>query len=122
MTTATMRLAERWIDALKSDVSKVREICAPDCRLWHSSDNVWMEQRPALDAFIAAQAAGMIPAFEEAKAIATAEGFLVQTSVTMPKIGRIHVLQLVTVKGGKIAVIEEYIGPEMDLAAKLAAA
>jgi hypothetical protein len=54
--------------------------------------------------------------------MATASGFLAQTSLTVPQIGKIHALQLMTVKDGMITSIEEYIGPEMDLAAKLATA
>jgi hypothetical protein len=119
---STEQLMQRFATALETDISILKELCSEDCRLWHSNDNVWMEQRPALEAFMVAQQAGMIPKFDAVRTMATASGFLAQTSLTVPQIGKIHALQLMTVKDGMITSIEEYIGPEMDLAAKLATA
>jgi len=114
-------LMQSFAIALEGDISTLKNICAPDCRLWHSSDNVWMEQGPALEAFMAAQTAGVIPKFGSVRTTATAIGFVAQTSLTIPPIGRIHALQLMRVEDGKIASIEEYIGPEMDFAAMVGA-
>ena len=113
-------LAERFKTAIKSDIAILREICSTDCQLWHSTDNVWMAQGPALDAFIVAQNAGQIGKFDEITTVSTGKGFLAQTSMTMDRLGKMHVAQLMTVKDGKIVSIEEYIGFEMDLSAKLA--
>ncbi|MEV4152938.1 hypothetical protein AB0J48_07965 [Nocardia salmonicida] len=120
--TATDELIAQFVNALENDIAILKEICTPDCRLWHSNDNIWMEQRPALDAFIEAQAAGMIPKFDEVRTFRTEKGFLARTSLTIEPVGKIHALQLLTVENDKITVIEEYVAPEIDIAAQIATA
>ncbi|QKS00600.1 hypothetical protein F9288_13940 [Sphingomonas sp. CL5.1] len=115
------RLMRGWSTAMSGNFSVLNDICAPECEIWHSSDNRWILQRDAMDAFIAAHDAGRIPPFEEVRIMPTAKGFLCQASMTMQPIGRIHLIQLLATEGGRIVRVEEYISPEMDLATPLAA-
>jgi ketosteroid isomerase-like protein len=116
MSPATVdQIAEQFVSALKGDINRLKDICAPDCQLWHSNDAKWMAQAPALEAFAEAQKAGLIPEFGELVITPTAKGFLSQTTMTLAPVGKMQIVQLITVEGGKITVIEEYIAPEMDL-------
>lgn len=112
-------LMQGWSTAMAGDFASLRGICADDCQIWHSSDDKWMPHKDALDGFIAAHEAGGIPDFEDVRIMPTATGFLCQARMTLAPIGTLHVLQLVTAGGGVITRIEEYIAPEMDLAAQL---
>ncbi len=119
--TNKAKLMEGWARAMAGDFGSLRAICADDCRIWHSSDDRWMPQREALDAFIAARDVGRIPDFRDVRIKPTADGFLCQAAMTIEPVGTLHVLQLVTTSGARITQVEEYIAPEMDLAARLAA-
>lgn len=105
-------LMAAWAGAL-ADVDLFAQICTDDCQVWHSTDNVWMTARAAIDA---AKARGGLPVFRDQRMTCTERGFLVQANVTVEPIGTIHVLQLVSVRDGKAAMVEEYIGPEMNFA------
>jgi hypothetical protein len=109
---STRELMKRWEAAL-ADVLLFREICTPDCQVWHSADNKWMTAEAAIEA---ARDRGGLPPFKNVRITVTEHGFLAQASTTVDPVGTIHVLQLVTVKDGKAARVEEYIGPEMNIA------
>lgn len=115
------QLMKAWASAMAGDFKSLRAICAEDCRIWHSSDDKWVPQREALEGFIAARDIGRIPDFQDVRVMLTANGFLCQAAMTIKPVGTLHVLQLVTTSGDRITQVEEYIAPEMDLAAQLAA-
>ncbi|QKS00574.1 hypothetical protein F9288_13795 [Sphingomonas sp. CL5.1] len=122
MTDAQVeRLIDGWSIAMGGDFSILQDICSADCRIWHSSDDKWMPHREAMQAFNAAHAAGRIPPFENVRIVPTAKGFFCQAAITLDRIGKVHITQLVAVSDGEITEVEEYIAPEMDLAARLQA-
>lgn len=120
MKQETKCLIEFWAAAMAGDCSQLRQVCAPNCQIWHSFDNKWMSHREALDGFEAAREQGAVPSFEDVRLVPTAKGFLCQASMVLGRVGRLHITQLVTVSDGQITHVEEYIAPEMDLAAQLA--
>lgn len=108
----TAALIKAWTEAL-GDLAQFWDICTPDCQVWHSADNKWMTAAAAIEA---ASGRGGLPPFQNIRVTLTDGGFALQANVTVEPIGTIHVLQLVSVKDGKAARIEEYIGPEMNIA------
>src|SRR5262249_47374903 len=100
--------------ALTDDLSTFYELCSPDCRVWHSSDNKWVPFRDAIDAV---KQRGGLPHFGDIRTFTTAKGFLLQASVTLEPMGRTHITQLVTVKDRNAAEVEEYTAPEKKLPA-----
>ncbi|AVH94180.1 MULTISPECIES: hypothetical protein [Streptomyces] len=104
-------LAESWLRAL-SDVDLFYEFCAPDCRVWHSSDDKWMSLKGAIDAV---HSRGGLPPFRNSRYTLTDKGFIVQTSTTLDGTN-VHIIQVATVEGGQVVSAEEYIGPEMNIA------
>ncbi|ALJ19590.1 nuclear transport factor 2 family protein [Microbacterium sp. No. 7] len=108
-------LAQGWLNAL-GDVETFRPLCEPDAKVWHSNDDVWM----TLDAAIGnVHLAGGIPPREREAYRLTADGFLVQFTVSLGG-QRMHNTILVRVRDGLAYEIEEYIGLETDLAALIA--
>ena len=105
-------LVKRWVHALTGDLSAFFEICSSDCRVWHSADDKWMSVQAAVDA---AKARGGLPPFETPRVLMTASGFAVQTATTVAPVGKLHIVQVATVKDGKVTAVEEYISPEMQI-------
>ncbi|MEV0085398.1 hypothetical protein [Saccharopolyspora sp. NPDC050642] len=107
-------LARGWIRAL-SNVDEFYELCAPGCEVWHSNDDRWITVEEAVDAV---HGRGGLPEFDDSRYTLTEKGFFVQTSATPEAAGvRVHVVQAVATKDGKAISVEEYVGPEMDIAA-----
>lgn len=104
-------IARGWIRSLSS-VDLFYEFCAPDCKVWHSSDDKWMTVKEAIDAV---HGRGGLPPFRNSRYTLTDKGFFVQTSTTLNGTN-VHLIQVVTVQDGKAVSAEEYIGPEMDIA------
>jgi ketosteroid isomerase-like protein len=109
---SNQEFAKRWIHALTRDLAAFNALCSADCRVWHSTDAKWMTAQAAIDA---AAARGGLPTFDDPRTAMTAEGFTVQTNATVAPVGKIHIVQLVTVKDGKATQVEEYIAPEMPM-------
>jgi hypothetical protein len=106
-------LAQGWIRAL-SNVDAFYELCAPDCKVWHSNDNKWGTVKEAVDAVYDR---GGLPEFSGSRYTLSDKGFFVQTSATLESAGaKVHVVQVVETKDGKAISVEEYVGPEMDIA------
>lgn len=114
-------LMDGWAMAMAGDFASLDAICTEDCQIWHSSDDKWMLQREALQGFIAARDMGRIPEFERVRIMATAKGFLCQAEMSLAQIGTLHITQIVTTSGSRVTHVEEYIAPEMDLAAQMTA-
>lgn len=115
------QLMDGWAEAMADDFAGLAAMCSEDCQIWHSSDDKWMLQHEALQGFIAARDMGRIPEFEKVRIMATAKGFLCQAEMTLAPVGTLHNTQIVTTSGSRITHVEEYIAPEMDLAAQMAA-
>ncbi|MFF9505305.1 hypothetical protein [Streptomyces sp. NPDC014656] len=112
MTEKTKQeIAESWLLAL-SDVDLFYDFCAPECRVWHSSDDKWMTLKEAIDAV---KNRGGLPPFRNSRYTLTDKGFVVQTSTTLDGTN-VHLIQVAGVEGGRVVSAEEYIGPEMDIA------
>jgi ketosteroid isomerase-like protein len=111
-TLSTEEFANRWIHALSRDLSAFNALCSADCQVWHSTDAQWMTAQAAIDA---ASARGGLPPFENLRTAMTDAGFTVQMNATIAPAGKIHIVQLVTVKSGKATRVEEYIAPEMSM-------
>ena len=111
---------DTWAAVLGGNFSLLDGISSPDCQVWHSSDAKWMPQREAMHAFLAGREKLGIGGFEDVRIVPTAEGFLCQTSILVEPVGRLHLVQVVTMTDGAISHVEEYIAPEMDLAALVA--
>ncbi|MGC4251869.1 MAG: hypothetical protein QM605_10540 [Sphingobium sp.] len=111
------QIMERWRVALNGNLPVFSEVCAPDCQVWHSSDNNWMSAAAAMEGVAKM---GGLPPFDKVEITKTDKGFAVQGSITPPGMGKMHIAQMVTVKEGSVAAIEEYISPEMDLRAQTA--
>ncbi|MFG2657321.1 hypothetical protein [Streptomyces sp. NPDC048425] len=107
----TEEIAQNWLRAL-SDVDVFYEFCAPDCRVWHSSDDKWMSLKAAIDAV---HSRGGLPPFRNSRYTLTGKGFVMQTSTTL-KDTNVHIVQVATVEDGKVVSAEEYISPEMEIA------
>ncbi len=103
-----------WKTALKGNLAVFNDICAPDCQVWHSSDDKWMSARAAVDNV--RERVGELPPFSDVRIQKTEQGFIAQGNIDIAPVGRTHIVQVVTVKDGKAVAIEEYISPEMALA------
>ncbi|HEX2316772.1 MAG TPA: hypothetical protein VHJ17_23705 [Thermomonospora sp.] len=109
--TSNEELAQGWMRAIQ-DVDLFYELCTADCRVWHSSDDKWMTLKEAIDAV---HSRGGLPPFRNPRYTLTENGFFAQMSTTLDGTN-VHLVQIATVKDGKVVQAEEYIGPEMDIA------
>jgi hypothetical protein len=106
-------LAKGWIRAL-ANVDEFVALCAPDCRVWHSNDDKWVTVKQAIDAVYER---GGLPGFSGARYTLSDKGFFVQTAATLEPAGvKVHVIQVVGTRDGQAISVEEYVGPEMDIA------
>lgn len=113
MTESNEELAQGWIRAL-ANVDAFYELCAPDCRVWHSNDNKWVTVKEAVNAVYER---GGLPEFIDARYTLSANGFFVQTAARLDAVGlTVHIVQVVAAQDGKAISVEEYVGPEMDVA------
>jgi hypothetical protein len=114
MSTMTdEELAQGWIRAL-ANVDAFYALCAPDCLVWHSNDNKWITVKEAVDAVYER---GGLPEFSGSRYTLSDKGFFVQTSATLAAAGvTVHVVQVVGTRDGQAISVEEYVGPEMDIA------
>ncbi|MDA3644250.1 hypothetical protein LZ318_31445 [Saccharopolyspora indica] len=107
----TEEIARGWAGAL-ANPDDYYDLSAPDCKVWHSSDNKWMATKDAIDAV---KAHGGLPTARNTSYTLTEKGFIVQATLTLRET-TVHIVQVATVNDGKVVSIEEYIGPEMDIA------
>ena len=109
-------LAKRWVDGLTGNWSILEALCSPTMQVWHSHDNVWLKQAEAAARMAASGEGAPALAFEDARATSTETGFIIQASIkSVDGTGRTHIVQVLTVEDGRVAVCEEYIAPEMNL-------
>ncbi|MFT4030536.1 MAG: hypothetical protein QM675_11735 [Protaetiibacter sp.] len=107
-------LAQLWLEAL-GDVEKFREISTTDCRVWHSSDNLWVSIDTAIENVY--KGGGLPPVYDTGYTV-TEHGFLVQFSAELAG-HKIHNTIIVKTENGLAVTAEEYIGLELDVAAVL---
>ncbi len=103
-------LATAWLAALE-DVDSFPALCAPECRVWHSTDDKWVTVEEAV---AAVHAGGGLPPVRDTSYTLTDHGFLVQFSLTHQG-AELHNCIIVKVRDGKAVSAEEYVGVEMDL-------
>lgn len=106
----TEDLATAWLEALE-DVDSFAALCAPECRVWHSTDDKWVTVEEAIEAV---HAGGGLPPVRDKSFTLTDQGFLVQFSLTHQG-AELHNCIIVKVRDGKAVSAEEYVGVEIDL-------
>ena len=106
----TEELAKAWLAALE-DVDAFLPLCAPECKVWHSTDDTWVTVRDAIEAV---RASGGLPPMRETSYTLMDGGFFVQFSATHQG-AELHNCILVRVRDGLAVSAEEYVGVEMDL-------
>lgn len=114
---ATRALADDWVRAL-SDIDLFKAISTDDCRVWHSSDDLWVSVPDAVQAVYDRSGDGPIPSFTPEGVTFTENGFFNECSTTVSIQGqemKLHLIQLVEARDGKAASVKEYIGPEMGV-------
>ncbi len=111
---AMAQLAQRWLDGLGGDFRKCEADSAPGMLVWHSNNDHWLDA--AEQAAHMAQLTTMPdpPKLLDLRATITESGFVCQGHIDGGH-GRTHILQLCTVKDGKVTLVEEYIAPEMPM-------
>jgi ketosteroid isomerase-like protein len=110
-------LAAQWVRGLSGDWSILAALASPTVRVWHSHDNLWLTSEESQARMAESGAMDAAPSFQDVRAIATPNGFVVQGWIEGPGGGggRNHIVQICTVEDGRIAACEEYIAPEMPL-------
>ncbi|MCX4095560.1 nuclear transport factor 2 family protein [Nocardia sp. alder85J] len=112
--TSKEAVAQTWVRAL-SDLDLFVQLCSPDCRVWHSNDNVWVTVEQAVDA---AKARPDFPEFVDPRVVLTDAGFIVQSSVSLElggQLQQLHIIQVTEMRDGKVVRVQEYIAPEMPI-------
>ncbi|WP_050790883.1 hypothetical protein [Streptomyces sp. e14] len=109
--TTHEEIGQAWLRGLE-DVDAFYAFCDPECRVWHSSDDKWMTLQEAIDAV---HGRGGLPPFRNPRYTVTEKGIVAQASTTLNGTN-VHLVQVATVKDGRVVTAEEYIGPEMDIA------
>lgn len=113
MTTRTNEeLAQAWLAALQ-DVDAFLPLCAPDAKVWHSTDDIWMT---VPDAIQAVHDGGGLPPLSRQSYTVTEEGFLVQFTLSLGDI-KMHNTIIVKTRDGFAISAEEYVGLETDVRA-----
>lgn len=108
---AIEEIMDCWILALEGDPFILDDVCAPDCNLWRSLDNRLMPYREAVEEYMA-RWPSLLP-MRDISVVRTEKGFTSQSSVTFAPVGEVHISYAVTVRDGRIVMIEEYFAPEM---------
>jgi ketosteroid isomerase-like protein len=109
--------AGRWVKGLAGDWSILAELSAPDMTVWHSHDDQWLTREESAARMATSGSSAPQGAFDDVRATVTEKGFIVQGSLRA--VGgsgaRTHVVQICTVKDGRVTSCEEYLAPEMSL-------
>lgn len=107
----TQEIAERWAEGLAGDYTTLDKYGTADMRVWHSSNDHWLdkeEQRVHLEEL---QAQPVMPVLADTRWTLTESGFLVQGVIEGAT--RTHIIQVCTVVDGQVTEVEEYIAPEL---------
>lgn len=107
-------IAEAWAKALGADLTSTGELMAPDARIWHSNDGMWITREESERRMAAAGIATKGPLFEEVRAQPTRDGVLVQGALRPGVAGPnpMHIVQVLTVENGLVVTIEEYLAAQ----------
>jgi hypothetical protein len=115
--TTNEEIAARWAQGLTGDWSILEALTSPTMRVWHSHDGEWLTAEQGAARMADSGAMATPPSFADVRTIPTDSGFIVQGSIAgLMGSGKTHIVQVCTVEDGQIAVCEEYIAPEMNLA------
>jgi ketosteroid isomerase-like protein len=115
MTSGNDEIAARWETALLADITAIGELMAPDARIWHSNDGIWLtreeSERRMAEGAIGADGS---PLFDDVRAQPTRDGVLVQGRLAPAMSGGrpVHVVQVLTVNDGLVVSVEEYIAAQ----------
>lgn len=114
MTTESNKdLAKQWIYSLEHEPAAMGALMLPNVRIWHSNDGIWKTPEEARqNAVKRGIGKDKMPRFEDARAEVTERGIVVQATLLGMSDVPVHVVQLLTVEDGVVAVIEEYLAPE----------
>lgn len=114
-TVTNQEVADQWVEGLTGNWAILETLSSPTMRVWHSHDNTWLTREEGA-ARMASETRDYAPVFQDVRATPTQKGFIVQGSIAgLGGAGKTHIIQVLTVKDGKIASCEEYIAPEMSL-------
>ena len=112
---ATRALGEAWPKALNS-LDSFFGLCAPDCQVWHSNDDIWVSVETAIQNVHRRTAE--LPDFQPRGVTYTEKGFFNECYVEVELMGnpmKIHLIQLIDMENGKAVRVKEYVGPEMPV-------
>ena len=112
----TLELARHFIESIeKGDIEATRECYSPDARIWHNFDNVsqTVDENMKVLAWMMRKATKR--SYEITRLEEIAGGYLQQHALRMTnQKGEelvMHACVVVSVEGGKISRIEEYLDP-----------
>jgi ketosteroid isomerase-like protein len=107
----------RWAAGLADDMAGLDRILSPTARIWHSTDGQWLTREVAQRRMLEHQAAAPAgpTSFRDVRFHVTRTGGVVQAVVgTADEV--VHIVQILTIDGGQIVALEEFIAAQSHTA------
>ncbi len=103
----------RWATGLANGMTGLEGLLSPTARIWHSTDGEWLSRDLAQRRMVEKQVAdaGTSAEFRELRFHAIASGGVIQAVIGSAD-DIVHIVQMLTIEGGQIVALEEYVAAQ----------